>query len=739
MPFSLLKLDADTRSVVSKVKGWPVEGSVWAFDKKGAHTFYATNVWSLVLDACLLLRQFISLLPPNSIIFIGAGSPCQDLTSIGRGKGTLGLAGDRSVHIHCVWAVLYFLSKTRFWERTVILLENAGSMLPHMKKYIHDLFGIPHACCHYLNCSTWGSVTRARYFFTSSDLTVLPDHSPSPFDPGWFPTVKPSKENPARFVPIPLPPWLRPRDYTSKGDVVQSPLAYHPKNLLYDISFFGSWELFCDACHANRSNLYPDIPFKQFLPEFLWKEWDSLIEWKADFDSQLTPEILATVSKLQEFYSNPHIYLPFRLPSLEEKAKDSELSSLIITTQQEANPPLRTLHNIIGNFFKPSAVLAALGGADRLSNFVNGANTPNQWQPSSPSQVDTAFSNLKQTVSQSITSQPTLHSHLVEKWYPKNLPKLESLDFWHKAFHLQTPPVLTSPMTPLPTPPPTAPKQFISPLSPLALGQLQKFDALYQLTTKAIFHNYHLDVLLSAPFPPFKSLALPILLSTSHLKKFNFLKSYFQGWELTQSSVVILVLYEDANHVEFFSFGPISSYQQLYLLSFSLPLILSNFHFFSNKSHHLLLFNPSLLNFMLFGTSPRIFPLTSISFSNSLLLPCSIIFRTLVLLPSSIHHLGTLLSLPHFFRILFLNGLPPFLKAPKTPPCGALNVVLILLVTFLSLDMFNFGSIFTTNTKKPMNSLLSPSFFYRGTLLELFLQLRTFSFVRSIILPLPNQ
>ena len=563
------EMDADTRSVVSKVKGWPVEGSVWAFDKKGAHTFYATNVWSLVLDACLLLRQFISLLPPNSIIFIGAGSPCQDLTSIGRGKGTLGLAGDRSVHIHCVWAVLYFLSKTRFWERTVILLENAGSMLPHMKKYIHDLFGIPHACCHYLNCSTWGSVTRARYFFTSSDLTVLPDHSPSPFDPGWFPTVKPSKENPARFVPIPLPPWLRPRDYTSKGDVVQSPLAYHPKNLLYDISFFGSWELFCDACHANRSNLYPDIPFKQFLPEFLWKEWDSLIEWKADFDSQLTPEILATVSKLQEFYSNPHIYLPFRLPSLEEKAKDSELSSLITTTQQEANPPLRTLHNIIGNFFKPSAVLAALGGADRINNFVNGANTPNQWQPSSPSQVDTAFSTLKQTVSQSITSQPTLHSHLVEKWYPKNLPKLESLDFWHKAFHLQTPPVLTSPMTPLPTPPPTAPKQFISPLSPLALNQLQKFDALYQLTTKAIFHNYHLDVLLSAPFPPFKSLTLPILLSTSHLKKFNFLKSYFQGWELTQSSVVILVLYEDANHIEFFSFGPISSYQQLYLLSFS--------------------------------------------------------------------------------------------------------------------------------------------------------------------------
>ena len=544
------EMDADTRSVVSKVKGWPVEGSVWSFDKKGAHTFYAINVWSLIMDSCLLLRQFISLLPPDSVIFIGAGSPCQDLTSIGRGKGSLGLAGDRSVHIHCVWAVLYFLSQTRFWSRTFILIENAGSMLPHMKQYIHTLFGIPTACCHYLNCSRWGSVTRARYFFTSSDLSVLPERSSSPFTPGWSPTVKISNDNPNEFVPIPLPPWLRPRDYTSKGDVVQSPLAYHPKNLLYDISFFGSWESFCTACHSNRSHLYPDIPFKQFLPEFLWKEWDALIAWKADFDSQLTPEILTTFSKLQEFYSNPHIYLPFRLPSLEEKAKDSELTDLIATTQQEANPPLRTLHNII-------------------NNFVNGSATPNQWSPSSPAQVDKDFSTLKGIVLKAITSQPTLHSHLVEKWYPKNLPKLESPDFWHKAFHLQTPPVLTSAPTPLPSPPVTSPKKFMPPLSPLTLRQLQKVDALYQLTTHAVFHEYPLDILLTSAVPPFKAVALPILLSAFHLRKFCFLKSYFQGWELTQASAAVLVLYEEANNVEFFAFGNVSAYQQLYLLSFS--------------------------------------------------------------------------------------------------------------------------------------------------------------------------
>ena len=93
-----------------------------------AHTFYAHNVWTLIQDSCLLLRQFLSLLPPDTIIFVGAGSPCQDLTSIGRGKGVLGLVGDRSVHIHSVWALLYYLSHTAFWPRTVILVENAGSM-----------------------------------------------------------------------------------------------------------------------------------------------------------------------------------------------------------------------------------------------------------------------------------------------------------------------------------------------------------------------------------------------------------------------------------------------------------------------------------------------------------------------------------------------------------------------------------------------------------------------------------
>ena len=211
-PHAILAAENDpgTRCVVAKVKGWPLDGTLWSFDKNGAHSFYAKDVWLLIQDNCLLLRQFLSLLPEDSIIFVAAGFPCPDLTIIGRGKGALGVVGDRSVLLHSGWAVLYFLSLTPFWRRVVVLFENAGSMQDHMKAYIHALLGIPSPCAHYLNCAKWGSVSRARYFFSSSSIAVLPTSSPSPFDENWSPTLLPST-----LEPKPLPPWLRPRRTTA--------------------------------------------------------------------------------------------------------------------------------------------------------------------------------------------------------------------------------------------------------------------------------------------------------------------------------------------------------------------------------------------------------------------------------------------------------------------------------------------------------------------------------------------
>ena len=379
-----------------------------------------------------------------------------------------------------------------------------------MKRYIHDLLGIPQECCHYLNCSKWGSVTRARYFFTSSNIAVLPSKSSSPFRPGWSPSLRLISSSPPTLEPNPLPPWLRPRKTSDRGSVVQAPLAYHPKNLLYDISFFASspekvdgWDRFSEACLANSPHLYPNIDFKSHLPEFLWKEWDALIDWKADFDAELTPEIVSTVSKLQDFYSSPYIYLPFRLPSLDEKAKDSELVELIETTKKDANPHIRTLHNIIGNFFKPSAVLAALGGTTSIQNYVQGHVTPNQWFPLPPEQVELKFTELRNYVLSATTNLPTLHPHIVSGWFPSMVTKLESPDTWHKSLNLQTPPVSTCALATSPPLPMDSPIDIPLPLSLKAASLLYTHDCLSVLIPHSVFATYPLSSLLSNSLPPF--------------------------------------------------------------------------------------------------------------------------------------------------------------------------------------------------------------------------------------------
>ena len=190
------------------------------------------------------------------------------------------------------------LSLSPLWKRTVILVENAGSMRPHMKDYIQKLFGIPSNCIHHINCAKWGSVSRARFFFSSSTITVLPPVVTAPFDDGWSPALKVSPSTPSRLQPRPLPPWLRPRGVTERGSVIQSPLAYHPKHLLFDTGYFDSYENFQQACLTNHPTPYPSLPFKEFLPEFLWQGWDLLLEWKAHFDSILTPQISASVGRL---------------------------------------------------------------------------------------------------------------------------------------------------------------------------------------------------------------------------------------------------------------------------------------------------------------------------------------------------------------------------------------------------------------------------------------------------------
>ena len=265
-----------------------------------------------------------------------------------------------------------------------------------MKSRIHELLGIPQIV-HTISTVLNGAQFLEHDFFSSSDTAVLPTKTSSPFDSGWVPAVCPTS-----LEPLPLPPWLRPRAVTDKGNVVQTPLAYHPKNLLYDIAFFSGLPGYQQACVKHSPKLYPELPFLDFLPPYLWDDWNSLESWPADFTVDLTPDILNIVSRLQDFYSNPFIDLPFPLLTLSEKARDSEFFELLNATVEDASPPLFTLHNIIGNFFKPSAVVAALGGPSSILSYVSGDLSPHLWSPASPARVEANFQALRTRVLQDI-------------------------------------------------------------------------------------------------------------------------------------------------------------------------------------------------------------------------------------------------------------------------------------------------------------------------------------------------
>ena len=121
-----------------------------------------------------------------------------------------------------------------------------------------------------------------------------------------------------------------------------------------DISYFGTFQNFINSCQQNAPLLYPRIPFTDFLPEFLWSDWQALVDWNADFNSELTQAILDTVSKLQDFYSNPYIYLPFRLPSLREKRLETQnyqISSMPQLPKQ--TPPSELFTTSLATFSNP--------------------------------------------------------------------------------------------------------------------------------------------------------------------------------------------------------------------------------------------------------------------------------------------------------------------------------------------------------------------------------------------------
>ena len=339
---------------------------------------------------------------------------------------------------------------------------------------------------------------------------------------------------------------------------------------------------------------------------------------------------------------------------------------LIETTKKDANPHIRTLHNIIGNFFKPSAVLAALGGTTSIQNYVQG----NQWSSLPPEQVELKFTELRNYVLSATTNLPTLHPHIVSRWFPSMVTKLESPDTWHKSLNMQTPPVSTCALSTSPPLPMDSPIDIPLPLSLKAATLLYTHDCLSVLIPHSVFATYPLSSLLSNSLPHFSKFHFPYFLP--HLTSNNFAFS--------------LPIFEVGNYFKhanlFYFFMKMAT-----PLSFT-PLVpfltLTSFISFHSPPRLPPLNLPSLFNASLLPPHFHLFSLNCIIYGNSLSL-CKFTFHFyhgFLLLLSSIISLPPLLILnsislspPPLFRLpyhlyLYYAIFLPFSLPLLINPCG---------------------------------------------------------------------
>ena len=136
----------------------------------------------------------------------------------------------------------------------------------------------------------------------------------------------------------------------------------------------------------------------------------------------------AAVAVLADFLDHPRLALSFRLPLLAEKVVDAELPSFGEDSTDDVTIPDRLMHDLIGNYFNPSAVVTALGGKHYLGRLKCGEVEPQVWQPCSPSVLLAKYASVRQQVIGSLDKN--LLGYCCFDPFPTGIP-CGSEDYWH--------------------------------------------------------------------------------------------------------------------------------------------------------------------------------------------------------------------------------------------------------------------------------------------------------------------
>ena len=101
-------------------------------------------------------------LPQGALLLVVAGSPCQQLSTLGAHNGRLGLCGRTSSLFFVIPVVCAILQALRPDLLVHVLVENAGSMLGHFKKGILVSLNVPPEAAITCNTDKWTSFNRCR-------------------------------------------------------------------------------------------------------------------------------------------------------------------------------------------------------------------------------------------------------------------------------------------------------------------------------------------------------------------------------------------------------------------------------------------------------------------------------------------------------------------------------------------------------------------------------------------------
>ena len=126
----------------------------------------------------------------------------------------------------------------------------------------------------------------------------------------------------------------------------------------------------------------------------------------------------------------------------------------------DINIPDRLMHDLIGNYFKPSAVVTALGGKHYLRKLKCGEVEPQTWKPCTPSVLLVEYATIRQQVLKDLDK--TLQGFCCQNPFPHG-SNFEDENYWHalRAMPYQRPKLTNAAPAPpaLFTEPATAPSE----------------------------------------------------------------------------------------------------------------------------------------------------------------------------------------------------------------------------------------------------------------------------------------